>query len=239
MYKILISDDEKLERKALELLLYKINSSLHIEQAVNGRECIEKWKSFSPDLILLDIKMPILDGLEVAKKIKKLDKNQNIVMVTAYDDFEKVKKALVIGVENYLLKPIQIDELKELIYNFKSKKEENEVNIRVTEDSYIRPAIDYISENFYKIINLESMSKICNMSETYFSKVFKKETGILFSQYLNEFRIKKAENFLETTNLTISEISQKTGFINSTYFIKVFKKYKNKTPLQYRKIFKR
>ncbi|WP_052113101.1 response regulator transcription factor [Clostridium novyi] len=101
MFKILIADDERLKRESLKIMIEGVGNIFEVREAINGKEAIEIYKEFKPDIVLLDIKMPILSGIEVEELIKKEDKNKYIVIITAYDDFEKVKNALVLGIDEF------------------------------------------------------------------------------------------------------------------------------------------
>jgi len=103
--------------------------------------------------------------------------------------------------------------------------------------SLIRPALYYIEKNYEKKILVEEMARLCNISSSYFSKIFKNETGLNFSNYVNNVKVRVAKKILETTTDPIINISLDLGFDDCGYFIKVFKKYSGKTPASYRKQF--
>lgn len=112
MYKILIADDEQLERKALKLTIQQKMPFLQVvAEAKNGDEAIELARHFTPDMMLLDIKMPGRTGLEAAQEIIRLNPETKIIIITAFDFFEYAKKALQIGTYDYLLKPVRPNEL--------------------------------------------------------------------------------------------------------------------------------
>jgi ligand-binding sensor protein/AraC-like DNA-binding protein len=98
----------------------------------------------------------------------------------------------------------------------------------------LKPALEYIQENFHMAISLDEMASKCNISTSYFSKLFKKAKGDNFANYINKIRIKKAKEYLETTDMPILNIALELGFEDCGYFIKVFKKIQGMTPAVYR-----
>jgi DNA-binding NarL/FixJ family response regulator len=112
MLKLLIAEDEALERKALRFLLDKHYSHCMqvVDEVSNGRDAVERSLSLRPDIILMDINMPILNGLEASNMIKKQCENTEIIILTAFNYFDYAKKAINIGVSDYLLKPFSNDE---------------------------------------------------------------------------------------------------------------------------------
>lgn len=112
MYKILLVDDESLEREALKIMLEQFKDQVTIVgEAGNGREAIELDGKLDPDIIFMDIKMPGIDGIKASEIIKNKNENKIIIMLTAYDDFNLVHKALTLGVNDYILKPVKADNL--------------------------------------------------------------------------------------------------------------------------------
>ncbi|NFH70727.1 response regulator [Clostridium botulinum] len=241
MLKIMIVDDEILERQALKMIINNSDSGRVIAEACNGREAIELDREFNPDVIIMDVKMPGIDGIKASQVIKEQNKNKIIIMITAYDDFELVRKALVLGVDDYILKPIKPTELIDTINNIF-------VNLKINKDAYveksanefkeapIKAAVEYIQGNIGEKVTLEQMASICNLSPCYFSKVFKKSIGVNFISYVNEAKINKAKELLKNTDIPILNVALDLGFDDCGYFIRVFKKSEGVTPKKYREV---
>ena len=193
--------------------------------------------------------MPGIDGCKATEIIKSNNKDKIIIMLSAYDDFILVRKALTLGVDEYILKPFNPQKLKNIINNnivnlkinnnkiekyinntYKVDKDVNKVN------NPIEIAVDYIDENFRENINLNMIASICNLSPCYFSKLFKKKMGINYNTYINNKKIDYAKKILETTDTPILNLSMDLGFEDCGYFIRVFKKLEGVTPKKYREI---
>ena len=122
MFRLLIADDESLERKAIKFIVNNNCAEIiEIEEASNGREAVEKALIFKPHIIILDIKMPGIDGIEAASRIKKLNPDIKIIFLTAFDYFEYAKEAIKIGVENFIIKPAEDEQIVEGIKNITDK----------------------------------------------------------------------------------------------------------------------
>lgn len=106
MYRILIADDERLEREALKFILNKgLDYPIEIQEAVNGREAIVRSRSFQPDIVFMDIKMPGIDGMEASAGIREELPQVQLIFLTAYNKFEYAREAIHLGASDYLVKP--------------------------------------------------------------------------------------------------------------------------------------
>ncbi|TYP79185.1 response regulator [Paenibacillus methanolicus] len=134
MYTILIVDDEKLELEAFSENVPWASMGIRvIGTAKNGREALELTQRLSPDIILTDVRMPIMDGLEFAKRAKQHDKKVKIVFLSGHDEFQYIKTALAVEASGYLLKPIDMEELSQLMEKVKAKCEEAKMNAQSEE----------------------------------------------------------------------------------------------------------
>lgn len=113
--KLLIVDDEQVERQGMQAILQKAFPDLVIEQAKNGKIAVQLVKEFQPDLILMDIKMPGMNGLEAVEQISLTDPAIKFIMVTAFDTYDYLRQAIKLGVKDYLLKPSKASEIVKIV----------------------------------------------------------------------------------------------------------------------------
>lgn len=121
------------------------------------------------------------------------------------------------------------------IYRYSPEIFSTKENLPITQIHYIKTAIEYLTENFDKKITINDICSLVNLSEQHFSRLFKGHTGKTFVEYLTLFRLEEAEKLLIQTNIPITQIPELTGFCNSNYFARVYKKQYNQTPSAIRK----
>jgi two-component system, response regulator YesN len=115
-YKILIVDDESIEREAIQFILSKqTRYEFHFFEAINGQEAISSVALNSPDIIMMDIRMPGLNGIESTRIIRKILPNTKIIFLTAYNQFDYAHEAIKLGVMDFLVKPATNERLFEVI----------------------------------------------------------------------------------------------------------------------------
>ena len=185
--KLLVAEDELIERKVLCKTLQKyLGDLILLYEAKNGREAAELFAREAPQVVILDIEMPGMTGLEVARKIRETDKNCAILFLTGFDKFDYAKQAISVHAQDYLLKPYK----------------EQEAALRY--------------------------------SDAYFCKLFKQCFKVNFSTYLNEFRVRKAQQLMADARMSLKDISTACGYSDANYFARVFKRITGQTPSDYR-----
>jgi len=110
---ILVVDDEENAREGLSKILSK--EGYVVEMASNGKEAIDTLKRLSFDLVITDMRMPLMDGFEVLREIKKMDESIGVIMITAYGEVESYLEAINMGAFEYINKPVRVNELKRVI----------------------------------------------------------------------------------------------------------------------------
>ena len=257
MYKILIADDESIERRVLcKTLARQFDGEVELLEAKNGREALELALEEKPRVAILDIDMPVMTGLEVARQIRRERLNCVIIFLTAYDHFGYARKAIAVQALDYLLKPYDPKELiasVEVAMQMSDRLARNRMYLdyfrrdaepepeRAGERSdnerlgYVRERIEaYIAENYATDLSLQTISQALNYSEAYFCKLFKQCFRINFSAYLNDYRIAKAKELLGETDMGVKDVSYACGYADSSYFARVFKRQTGQTPSDYR-----
>ncbi len=247
MFRAVIADDEEIIRNGLKKLIESYDLNLSVAgTAKDGEEALSLIKMYQPEIILIDINMPFMNGLEVIEKIRETDSYAKIIIISGYDQFKYAQKALELGVYSYLLKPIQYKEFKGIISKAldsyserlwelsKLKKNENEpIGGKLVGNC----VMDYIKENFTQNnLSLNYVAENLHVSQSYITKIIKQKTGTSFTDYLNKLRINMAIKHLTDAgrSFTINEIAEMTGYSSQHYFSRAFKNYTGLSPLQYK-----
>jgi two-component system response regulator YesN len=168
MYKILIVDDEIIERRGLKKILEKqFKELIEIDLAENGKIAIEKVKIFLPDIIFMDIKMPGLNGIETMKEIRKDFPNVNVVIVSAFDSFKYAKEAININAYEYLLKPVKRKDIIRCVDRLIKFDDEKSKNIERREfiEGVNLKSISLIKQNLFDYIISNKIKKIKEVEE--------------------------------------------------------------------------
>lgn len=264
MYKLLIVEDEALERKALRMILKKgFKDTIGVVgETGSGLEAIELDRRLEPDLILMDINIYGMNGIESSRRIKKRDDSTIIIILTAYDEFDFAHKAIMANVNDYILKPARprriIDAIHKQINNLKKSKTDidektcdlavsisnsdylksrerlNKVDYSDTSNIDMKGIIDYIEKNCKKNITLGEVAEFASVSMYYLSKLFKKKVGMNFSTYVINKKMEIAKELLENTDTPIINIAYELSYNQPNYFSSVFKKTVGITPTEYR-----
>ncbi|MCT1902462.1 response regulator transcription factor [Oceanobacillus sojae] len=251
MNKVLIVEDEPIIQKGLQ---YKMNwlqlNCVVVGCADNGdmgKEMIDKLK---PDIVITDIRMPFKDGIEMLKETVENNKFEAIIL-TGYDEFNYAKQAIRLGVHDYLLKPVDMEELaeviKDLIFKIEEKKAKDNykvnsllykellnINLNVAEtSSYVIDTIDFIKKNYATKINFKDLCDNLGVSNVFLSAKFKSETNYSLNDFLNRYRLLKAVELLQNDKVLVYEVAEEVGFSEYKYFSQVFKKYIGMPPKQF------
>ena len=245
MLDIIVVEDEAPIRDWIAYTISNISNEFNVlASASNGKEAYELALNLKPKVIISDIKMPIMGGIELTKKIKEVFPDIYVILLTNYAEFSYAKEAISCGVYEYLVKSdIRPKELKEILDKVNESVKELEKNkvsklqkestLSESKDGYsktIKKSIDYIHKNYKQHISLQDISNYIFLSHEYFSRLFKEEVGENFSSYLTNYRMKKAESLIKNTDMKISQIAIEVGYTNASYFSRSYKKFKGISP---------
>ncbi|MBY9078126.1 putative response regulatory protein [compost metagenome] len=245
MYKLLIADDESEIRNGLSQYFPWNEIGFEVVGlTVNGLETLDFISNHAVDILLCDIKMPVMGGLDVAKELYEQRSKVNMVMLSGYREFELAQMALNFGVKHYLLKPTKYTELTRVFERLKEDLDQERNLAREGEETgdsgqqaVSEKTIDkvkaYIDEH-YKEASLENAAKIAYMNPYYLSRYFKQKTGKNFSEYLMEIRMEKAAELLKDESYKTYEVSEIIGYSNAKNFTRTFRRHFGKTPRDYR-----
>lgn len=250
MHKVLLADDEFY---IISSLRHRINWTDYgfeiVDDANNGIDAYEKIKKCMPELVLADINMPGMNGLELIGKVSRELPNIKFIIISGYTEFQYAKEAMNCGAIGYCNKPLDDEELTDILVRvnkelkrFDSAEETDEDEISEKTNHYemiknitFRNIIQYIDENLLTgYISVKEISDKFHLSENYISQLFKKEMDISFTNYTTQKRMEYACSMLKNTEYPISEIAIKSGYFDYFHFAKVFKKKTGNTPSEYR-----
>ncbi|MEG0693284.1 MAG: response regulator [Oscillospiraceae bacterium] len=238
---LLIVDDDKLicENIKSKLIRLKYQERYTIITAYNATEAEILYDKHNPQIVITDIHMPGINGLVLIERLLKKEHQAKTFVLSGFDDYEYVRKAFLLGVTDYMLKPVDIEELHSKLskieitplvdsLNSSETKQANE-----TED-IMRIALNYIDLNVSKPITMRNVADSVGLSYNYFSKLFKQYTNSHFADYIHMRRIEEAKKYLSDPSFKIQEIAKKLGYENPSEFSRAFKKYAGCYPTELR-----
>ena len=259
MIKVLVVEDEQLERMGLVMTTpWDVFDCQVVGEAANGLVGLDLIAKLKPEIVITDIRMPGMDGIDMIQKARQFSEAEFII-ISGYSEFDYAQQAVKLGVRDYLLKPIDDQELAQVlgkltaeirnrkqyqkihesmsqisesrIMLFKEYLMEDEID---TKENYVRAAIEFIKQHYAGEINIKDVADHLHISESYISRLFKNETNYTFIEYLTYFRIKKAIELLKDKSVKIYEITGLVGYNDARYFSAIFKKYVGVTPTEFK-----
>jgi len=230
---LMIVDDEYLVRKLLRMSVNFEDFGFRVvAEASNGEEALNLVEQTQIDVAFVDICMPLMDGITLSRKLKKHDKNIEIVILTGHGDLESARESIHIGVSDFLLKPIKVAEVNQAMSKLKGAANSN----RNIKSKLIRQVVDWIDINLDDAeLSLQLAAETFFVNNSYLSRKFKQETGETFKNYLIKNKINKVKELIETTELLNYEIAERVGIDNPNYLSYCFKKTVNESMTEYRK----
>ncbi|MCR5031361.1 MAG: response regulator [Lachnospiraceae bacterium] len=257
-FSVCFAEDEPLMRSYISNNLSQIHGDYYVKDvASNGEEALKLLDDHTYDLFITDIKMPLVSGLEVVKKMRKTGSELPVLLLTGYDDFAYAKEAIKLGVMEYILKPLNDQEMHDALEKIKEHICErrntvvlpddstpNEITQLILsrftasaqgDDSLAQKAVDYISAHYTENISQGEVADALGVSPSYLSGIFHEETGESYSRFITRLRMTQAAVLLRTEqNLPIREIAQQVGYFSEKHFMSVFKTFYGITPSEYR-----
>ncbi len=244
MFKVLLVEDEAKIREGLRHIVEQVITDYQVAgEAANGTEALELLKQHVPDVMITDIRMPEMSGIDLIQQAREQFPELEIVIVSGYGDFEYAKTGIRYGVTDYLLKPLDRVELVAVLERIKRKLQLQHPAPAATQDKgqqreqerhIIRRVKEIVADNLENEISLQNIAERVYLNHRYLSVLFKNETGQNFSEYVTEQRMAKGKRLLAETNLKIIEVARLCGYGNYKYFMAVFKRFVGTTPSEFR-----
>lgn len=243
MLKVLVVDDETVVRRGIVLGVdWAAMGCVVVGEAANGLEGIQAVERYKPNLIITDVRMPKMDGIEMIRELRCRGCEAHAILLTAYSDFEYVRSALQLGADDYLLKPFRDQELAAAVERVRQKVQErwekgNDIElplIKGDKSKYVLKALEYISAHYADSgISITTIANHLGVSEGHLSHVFKKETNYTVVGYLTQYRIHMATKLLRDRNHKVYEVAELVGYKDVAYFGSTFKKLTGVSPSEY------
>lgn len=245
MYSILLAEDERWVRVALRKTVEKTGLPFKVVyEATNGMEAYDWLKRHTADLIMTDIRMPIMDGIALLEEIRSLGGRHDLIVISGHDDFGYAQKALRLGAFDYMLKPVETETMKECLGRWLTAKkrerpDQESPGLSSPDRSEELSPIGMITRRIESApeanMTLSEAAALVHLNPSYFSKLFKQQTGINFTDYITTVKMNEGSRLLKKTSLRVSEIADRLGYADLAYFSNTFKKAFGVTPSEYRK----
>lgn len=251
MLKLLIVEDEDIIRKGLAYTIDWMSLGYIVAgEAANGEEGLDMILQLKPDVVLADIMMPKMNGIEMIRKARAEVQFQS-VLLTSYAEFEYARQAIELKTFEYLMKPVAVEELtkvmeklkveitqnqeKELLLNQKKAGIDTEkfMTAKSYENVYVQKTVNHIKEHYQEKLSIEGISEKLGVSSSYLSRKFKEDTGHTYLDFLNMYRVQQAVKLLDEGIYRVYQISDMTGFTDYKHFCAVFKRYTNTSPTEF------
>lgn len=241
MMKVLVVEDEEMIRKGIVLAVdWAALDCVVVGEASNGEEGLQAAERYAPTLIITDLKMPKMDGIEMLRRLREAGNNAFVIILTAYDSFSYAQSALRLGAVDFLLKPFHDGELEQAVQALRRRMEPSQGGPAIPglkkgdKSKYVLQAMSYIGEHYDNPnITVAEIAQSIGISEGHLSHTFKKETDYTLLNYLTRYRIHKAMELLRDCRVKVYEVAQQVGYKDITYFSATFKKVVGISPSEY------
>ena len=251
MLKVLVVEDEEMIRKGIVLAVdWAALDCVVVGEAANGLQALEAVERYDPSLIITDLKMPVMDGLEMLRQLRERGNNAFVIILTAYDSFSYAQTALRLGAVDFLLKPFHDGELEQAVTRLKQRMdragqggEKGPAPLPLPElkkgdkSKYVLEAMAYIGAHYQEPnIGVAAIAQHLGISEGHLSHTFKKETDYTLLNYLTRYRIHRAMELLRDCRFKVYEVAEQVGYRDTAYFSATFKKLVGMSPSEYQDV---
>lgn len=211
------------------------------------KDALEIMKHNTIHLLISDIEMPHGSGLDLYEQVRLYYPRTECIFVTCYDDYKYMRQAMQLGSFDYILKPIDYGELSAVVrkvhirikatfekYPLTTSRAKIQPDEPVAGNDYVSQIMQYIKDHLSEPISITELSESLHLSSQYTMRIFKKNMNQSILTYITEQRIELAKELLTYSAFPVTDIAERVGIHNLSYFIKLFKKSTNETPLSYR-----
>lgn len=237
--RIIIAEDEQRARRGLKSLLQAVSEECEIiADAPDGVKALELIRKCKPDVVFTDIKMPYMDGITLIEKVKQDMPDIKFVIISAYEEFEYARTAISLGVTDYLVKPLIMEDIEEVMKKLEMQKEFKPQSTKpdiAAEGVHplITKALRIIEKEYASRMSQKELAEQLGISPEYFCSLFAKEMGESFVKYMKRYRIEVAKTLLCHTGDNKEEVAFKVGYSDVKYFNKVFHEVTGKSVTEF------
>ncbi|MFB3887198.1 MAG: response regulator [Thermodesulfobacteriota bacterium] len=234
---ILIIDDEP---GMLESLGELFRDDFNVFGAGDGREGLRLLKSVPMGLVLLDLRLPGIDGVEVLEAIRRLSRRVPVIIMTAHSTIERAERCAGLTVQGYIRKPFDsidlLEKVRELLGQDRGTGDLGEGGFMDGLSAKVRKSFEIIAEHYAEPIRPRDVAAQVSASRAYLGKKFKHETGHSMGEHISRLRVEKAKQILlENVDSRLSTIWEGAGVSSESQFLRMFRRYTGKTPAAFRK----
>lgn len=241
VYNVMLVEDEKKIQEGLKIMIEKVIGGYKVcAEAEHGYAALELLRVKSVDLLITDIRMPQMNGIELLQHVRELYPSLPVLIISGHEDFTYAKAAMRYNAADYILKPIDRIELSQFLLNLKARLD-NENSTVMTgeatahEDQTIRRVKELVVSRLDQDVSLLFIAEQVHLNHQYLSTLFKVKTGINYSDYVTACRMNKARELLSSTHLKVYEIANLCGYASSNHFMAMFRQHCGVKPTEYRK----
>ncbi|WP_219835709.1 helix-turn-helix domain-containing protein [Paenibacillus sp. R14(2021)] len=258
MRKVLVVDDDHLVRRGfIGMMPWSRHGFEVIAESNNGEKALSSLELAPVDLIITDLAMPVMSGIELMKKVTELYPRTAMVVLTFHHDFELIQEALRLGAIDYITKvELEHEQMDGILKRIAARMDQQAQQSQPAPEAAsepklaaageddapyskevltcIRNAISFIRSEFQNEIYLTDVARRVNMSRSYFSRCFRDVAGKTFNDFVRETRIEHSKELLVRTNKPVQWIAVQSGFPNEKYFFKVFRMLTGMLPREFR-----
>lgn len=246
MYKVIVIDDEMLVRRGIVMETdWRALDCVVVAEAGNGMDGLEAVRKYHPDLLICDIRMPKMDGIEMLKELRAEENDVSVIFLTAYSEFSYAQSAIKLFASDYLLKPFGDGELEQAVENALAKRKKKQEKVQDEQlpelvlnkgdkSKYVMEAVDYISKRYGDPeLCVAEIAEHLGISEGHLSHTFKKETDYTVAAYITRVRMRTAMKLLNDCRNKVYEVAEQVGYRDIAHFSSSFKRIVGVTPSEY------
>ncbi len=242
-YRVIIVEDERLIAKNIAKHIEEENPRFKVCGIFsNGMDALDAIRQQPPDVVFTDISMPVMTGLELAGELQSTMNTIRCVIITGYADFEYARSALHYGVKDYLLKPVDREELHKVLMNLElsfadiaeAGRSEEHPETDLSPEEIVRLVKEYIHQHYSEELDLNTISQKLGFSSSYLTKIFNRIEQTPPSKYIRGYRMGIAKQLMSDKKMTLQQVAAAVGYNDPFHFSKSFKQTCGTTPTEYR-----